>query len=549
MFRRTGIAKFPAAALLACAMALAQSPAPEREPHTRTAGSSSVPLDSWIYGALDRLAALGLIPSQVSGLRPWSRAECQRQLREAKSRSAQATPEVTRLLAALGDELERVTADGPALILDSLYFRGGAIAGPVLNDSMHFGQTWINDSGRPFGRGVNAYGGFTARAESGRFFASVRAEFQHAPGSPPFSLPVRQAIAALDSNPLLPALAQSATNRVRVVEASAGVRLGNLEVSAGKQELWWGPTYDAPLSFGSNAEPTRNFKISTIHPMHLPGVLRRIGVRGEFVMGKLGGHSYTWRPWFNAQKLSFKLTEDLEFGFTRWSIFWGVGHPMTVGSLWRNLVSANSPNGPAGVGSGDPGDRKGGFDFKYRLPGLENWLTLYSDSYCDDDPSPLAAPRRAAINPGLYLTRVPRIPHLDFRVEAPATTPMGTDRGGQFLYFNTQYHSGNTNEGNQVGNAVGRDGRALQGWLGYQLSARDRVELSFRRTKGSSAFVPGGTTQSDASVKTWWTLGDGWFLSAALQYERFWIPLLGGRQRNVSGWLQVVWEPKWRLSL
>ena len=50
-------------------------------------------------------------------------------------------------------------------------------------------------------------------------------------------------------------------------------------------------------------------------------------------MGKLGGHKYTWRPWFNAQKLSFKLTENLEMGFTRWSILWGVGHPITVAQL------------------------------------------------------------------------------------------------------------------------------------------------------------------------------------------------------------------------
>lgn len=39
-------------------------------------GSTFVPMDSWIYDALDRLAALGLVPSQISGLRPWTRAEC-----------------------------------------------------------------------------------------------------------------------------------------------------------------------------------------------------------------------------------------------------------------------------------------------------------------------------------------------------------------------------------------------------------------------------------------------------------------------------------------
>src|SRR6185369_7357186 len=135
------------------------------------------------------------------------------------------------------------------------------------------------------------------------------------------------------------------------------------------------------------------------------------------------------------------------------------------------------PDGRPGVSRGDPGDRRGGVDVRYRIPGLRDWLTLYSDSYCDDDPSPLAAPRRAAINPGLFLTRVPGVSRLDLRVEAPSTTPLGWDQGGQFIYFNNQYHSSNTNYGKLLGNSVGRDGRAVQGWATYHLSARDKVEL------------------------------------------------------------------------
>src|SRR5437016_4660234 len=42
--------------------------------------SPYVPLDSWIYPALDRLAGLGLIDSGFAGLRPLTRPECTRQL-------------------------------------------------------------------------------------------------------------------------------------------------------------------------------------------------------------------------------------------------------------------------------------------------------------------------------------------------------------------------------------------------------------------------------------------------------------------------------------
>ncbi len=524
--------------------------APELEVPPAPAGSAYVPLDSWIYGALDRLAALGLIPSQISGLRPWTRVECRRQLAEAEARAGSAPEEAIRLIRALHAEWN--DPPGSAVTLDSVYLRGGVIAGPLLNDSFHFGRTRRGDSGRPFGRGWNQAAGFISHFESGRFFGSIRAEYQHAPGSPADSLPVREEIASLDGNPLLPAGTQTATNRIRVMEASAGVRLGAFELSAGKQELWWGPTQDGPFSFSANAEATKNFKIASTQPIRLPGLLAHFGaISGQFVIGKLGGQQYTWRPWFNAQKLSFKLTGNLEVGFTRWSIFWGVGHPITAGSFARNFTATNSPRGLAGVAGSDPGDRKAGFDFRYRIPGLRNWLTVYSDSYSDDDPSPLAAPRRAAINPGIYLSHFPGVPRLDLRIEAPSTTPLdgGWDRGGQFLYYNSEYHSGNTNYGVLLGNPVGRDGRAQEGWLTYHFAPRAEVRLGYRQAKTSGAFLPGGGTQSDAMAKTTVPLGGDWFLAAEFQYERFRLPLLGGPERNLSAWVLLTWEPKWRIGL
>ncbi len=46
-------------------------------------GSPYVPLDSWIYPALDRLMALGVINSGFANMRPWTRSECARLLGEA----------------------------------------------------------------------------------------------------------------------------------------------------------------------------------------------------------------------------------------------------------------------------------------------------------------------------------------------------------------------------------------------------------------------------------------------------------------------------------
>lgn len=502
-----------------------------------------VPTDSWIYAALDRLAALGFVPSQIAGIRPWSRLECRRQLRQAKAILERREDVSAEVASGIVEELDRELSPPPArLAVESVYLRNGVLSGDFLNDSFHFGQTWRNDYGRPFGEGWNGIAGSTGRAGWGPLFGEWRLEFQSAPGRAPYPGSVRELLAALDDNPVAAPDPRPDENRLRLVEGAVGVRGRHFSVSLGRQSLYWGPAEQAPLSFSNNAEPPLHLRVES-DPMRLPGWFRYLGtVRAAFVVGKLGGHSYTWRPWFNAQKVSFKLSDNLEFGFTRWSLFFGVGHPITWGNLFRNMLSVSSgPSVP--FDPNDPGDRKAGFDFRWRIPGVRDWLTLYADSYSEDDPSPLAAPRRAAISPGLWLTRVPWVPRLDLRVEAASTTPLGADSGGQFLYYNNQYHSGNTNYGFLLGNPVGRDGRAIEARANYWLSARDRLWAGFRQAKISGLFLPGGGTQSDASAGAVLRLRQDWIVSATAQYERFRIPVLSGPRHNWTGQLQLTWQP------
>jgi len=288
-------------------------------------------------------------------------------------------------------------------------------------------------------------------------------------------------------------------------------------------------------------------RLSRTSPWVLPWFLRWLGpVRGEFLFAKLSGHQFPARPFFNLQKISFHPTKDLEIGFTRSSLWAGVGHPFTAHALGRNLFSlGDTPAGPFN-NPNDLGDRKSGFDFSYRLPGLRNWLTLYSDMYSDDDPSPLANPRRAAVNPGLYLSHFPKIAKLDLRVEAVSTQALtATDRGGQFLYFNFRYHDSNTNKGFLFGNPTGRDGRTYQGWSTYHFSAATSLQVGYRDTKVANGFLPGGGTQSDASTRLLWQVRPQWSVDSTVQYERWLIPSLKpGEQHDVSGSFQITFYPK-----
>jgi hypothetical protein len=514
-------------------------------------GSVFVPLDSWIYPELKRLAAMGYIRSQFLGLEPWTREECLRQIQEAEyfAQDLSTPPWIARTIELLKSEFSQDGQHFYSAGIDSVYGRYQNISGVPLRDSYHFGQTIWNDFGRPFDQGTSVVTGASGSAVAGRFFFYARGEYQHAPGRGPLTQAQSNLIASLDQNPVLPLSPVSAISRFYPLDIYAGVQLGKFAFSFGKESMWMGPGAGGPLMLSDNADPMYGLHLTQTTPIQLPWIFHYLGrIDTEFQFTKLSGHQFPARPFFNLQKISFHPTENLELGFTRASIWAGVGHPFTARALARNFGSFGD-SGLKATDPNDPGDRKSGFDFSYRIPGLRRWLSLYGDFYSDDDPSPLASPRRGAMSPGLYLSHFPGISRLDLRVESASTQLMGAvDHGGTFLYFSTEYHDANTNKGILFGNATGRDGRSYQGWSTYHLSGETSIQLSYREVKASSLFLPGGGTQSDASTHLLWKVRPDLQLDAFVQYERWLIPALQStEEHNVTGQLQLTFYPKWRI--
>ncbi len=523
----------------------------EHRAQTRS-GSVYVPLDSWVYPALRRIAELGYIPEQVSNLAPWTRSECARQVQEAleiaQARQRQDAPSqlnyVLKVLADLQAEFED-DPSGNAVRLESFYTRVIDVSGTPLRDSYHFGQTLFNDFGRPYGQGINNITGVSGYAVSDRFYFYLRGEYQEAPGTPAYNLPLRQFIATTDQNPLQPATLISNVSRVEPVEVYTGLRLGFENITYGKQSLWWGPSQQSAFSFSNNAAPFYMLRFAQGKPLTLPGPFSLLGkIRTEIIFGKLSGHQWPPRPFVNAQKISLDLTQNFEVGFTRSAFFGGVGHPLTLGSLESSLVSVNSVDyGP--YGSTDaPGDRHSGFDFRWRLPGLRHYVTLYSDSYADDEPNPIDSPRRSAWSPGVYVSHLPGFRRLDFTFETASTLLYRKDYGGDFLYWNNQYHDSYSNNGNLLGSWVGRDSRAYIGTANFWLSGKSKLQGQYRQIKAGTRFLPGGGTQTDASLTTQFAVTKEWLFEAELQVERYFIPVLGPSKVNVVSSLQMTFSPR-----
>jgi membrane-associated phospholipid phosphatase len=516
--------------------------------------SVNVPLDSWIYPAMERLIGNGYIDTAFLGLRPWTRMSCARMLVEMNSKvefHTDVPSEIWKLKKVLDEEFapELATLDGrpsESLQLDSLYTRVMDIAGTPVNDSYHFGQTLINDYGRPYWQGVNNITGFSASANDGRFAFYVNGEYQHAPTIPGYPLSVRQVIADVDVNPLQPPTPISA-NYFRLLDTYGVMKYGGLDFSVGKQSMWWGPGESGAMLMSDNAAPFWMLQINRMEPTNIPGLSKLLGpfeVSNYF--GALAGHQFPAGPYIFGQKVSFKPTPNLEFGFTRNDVFGGAGHvPLTFGSFWNSFTSFNDVSPGVKFSRNDPGARHASFDASYRLPLLGRSVTIYTDSIVHDDVNPISAPQRAGFNPGIYFARVPGLPKLDFRAEAVYTDPPTiASQGGHFIYWEVVYHDLYLNNRYLMGSWIGREGKGYQAWTTYHLSPRSSIQLAVRNAKIANDFIPGGSTQWDWNVS-----GDLWVhknfeIKPFLQYETWLIPVLAPtRQTNFTTSVQITWWP------
>jgi hypothetical protein len=424
--------------------------------------------------------------------------------------------------------------------LDSLYSRVTQVSGTPVNDSYHFGQTAINDFGRPYQSGFNAISGFRASANAGRLTFYISGEYQHAPSAAPYRENARKAIANADIIPLPAATSIKEVNRVDLLDSYVGFAFHNHQLSFGKQSMWWGPTRGGSLSFSDNAEPIEMLRLSRVAPV-------KVGFLGpvyyDFYFGRLNGHHFPPRPWTYGEKISFKPTRNLELGFSRNVVFAGQGiTPLTFSTFFHSYFSTKSED--KGTRS-DPGKRQGGFSFSYRLPWIRDWATIYAEALSTDDPSPLAAPRRAPWNPGVYFSHLPKLPKMDLRLEAVyIDVPTSRSVRGSFIYWDFIYHDQYTNSKNVIGHWIGREGKGFQAWTTYWFSPLTQLQFAYRNARVASDFIPEGETLHDGSVSLQTPIGKNVRLSTSLKYEHLNAPILNLHQSsNVTTSIGVTFMP------
>ena len=174
-----------------------------------------------------------------------------------------------------------------------------------------------------------------------------------------------------------------------------------------------------------------------------------------------------------------------------------------------------------------------------------------------DDVSPIAAPRRAAIRPGLYLSHVPGIVKLDIRAEAAMTDPsIANSQGGRFMYWEYIQRQGYTNQGQLFGDWIGREDKGGQGWITYHLSGNEWIQVGVRNQKAAKDFIHGGTTLNDINFQVVKRIGKNFEVNGNFALEHWKAPIYptgtptspAGQQTVTTTTIRLTWFPERKVS-
>ena len=347
--------------------------------------------------------------------------------------------------------------------VDSVYTRMTGISGTPLRDGYHFGQTIINDYGRPYWTGFNDITGVSAEAEAGpvafqspgRIPTCARHAVLFSAGAGrrsarPISLPRCQ-------------MERPQVNQFQLLNSTVSLNINNVQFTFGEQSQWLGPGESGSFLMSNNAPPfpmvqDRRCLSRTISP----GFPEYSGLSAQNsssanspdIIGKLVPCRRAKRipatpPWWvlilfrspssKAEKISFQPTPNFEFGMGYHRDVW---RPWPAGNFRQFLSHFLHPLPTA---ANNPGKRISAADFTYRIPGLRNWLTFTLDSLVVDEFSPIGS-TRANVNPGIYMPRIPKIPKLEFRAEG-INVSRTTEFAPGFVYADDRrFLGGYTNE-------------------------------------------------------------------------------------------------------
>ena len=248
------------------------------------------------------------------------------------------------------------------------------------------------------------------------------------------------------------------------------VLVGNVAITAGLRDQWWGPGWEGSLILGTDARPMPSLTVERVlsDPFQTRW-LRWLGPwRATASVGQGEGGSTARdgrlpvRPdtKFFAARLSFKPQPWLEIGLSRSAQFCGEGRDCDLGTFWDMLRGRDNTD-DALTDAEQPGNQMAGYDFRLRSPWYSAPVALYGQFIGEDEagglPSKFLGLLGAEVWGGGGSGR-----WRAYAEYADTTCSFSRQRPQvDCAYRNSVYPQGYTHRGRMVGHGMDNDSRML----------------------------------------------------------------------------------------
>lgn len=453
--------------------------------------SNNIPLDSPIYLYLEKLTGLGIVTSDIKGIKPFSKAEAARLVLEAEKNLpalsgdshefaaeliGQLRKRLTRELSLYTDpkkapwfdynlidyaRLRYVYLDGvPRSYTRPVYDPAhqsvfGFIGGDLRNQPPSIVHQYGTESTplQENNEGVNYRRGNNAEFRWGmEAFVSSWASFALEP----------IAMTTPDGD------GSGQTERFAIQKGYLKLGGGGLELEAGRDANWFGPGYRGALSLSSNAKNFDMIKLSSPEPLDVAWVKKYLGdfkysiIFSQF--DRTGTGSDLREPYFFGMKMVLKPKPWLELGGNFVRQVGGPGHGDKHSSIGDFIF---------GGSDSDTSNTIAGIDVRVRLPWLRN-TELYGEYVGEDSAS--FWPFVESYVAGFFIPRLTASGKDDLRFEY--------FWGNQILYVDHNYPvTGYTYYGMSPGHSQGGATEEFFVRYSHWFSTRNNVALEYYHTE------------------------------------------------------------------
>jgi len=313
----------------------------------------------------------------------------------------------------------------------------------------------------------------------------------------------------------------------RLDESYLAAFVGNWVISFGRQNRWYGPSWDTSLSLTNNARPITALSLSrkSAIPFTIPFTEIKIPWTVTSFMGQMDDNRVIKNTLLWGFRANFKPIENLEIGVTRLAQWSGAGRSKDLSTFWDVFLGKtncgiddvvcdeNTPN---------PANQQAGYDFRYSFNLFATPMSFYGQKFAEDG-------KEGTFN---YLTKAQPQVGLDANIaifNKPSTvffevTDSLADCGerdslGDCYYEHTSYATGMRYNGRSIGSSYENDAKTYVLGTISQLAINTRLTSKLRyldlnydnSDKAPDNPLIGNTVTSIAEQM--------WMLSTSLQHD------------------------------